>query len=105
MDPSPKTKGLRLYPRQWNLELVGAAKLPKKRKENARKRKRLLPVYMYCHFISVFRRISVVDMRKRIKKYAFSCENANGVVRWKQTEAASFASFSLRQKQIPLKTD
>ena len=27
MDPSPKTKGLRLYPRQWNLELVGAARL------------------------------------------------------------------------------
>ena len=31
MDPSPKTKGLRLYPRQWNLELVGATRLPKKR--------------------------------------------------------------------------
>ena len=30
MDPSPKTKGLRLYPRQWNLELVGAARLPVK---------------------------------------------------------------------------
>ena len=28
MDPSPKTKGLRPYPRQWNLELVGAARLP-----------------------------------------------------------------------------
>ena len=28
MDPNPKTKGLWLYPRQWNLELVGAAKLP-----------------------------------------------------------------------------
>ena len=28
MDPSPKTKGLRLYPRQWNLELAGAARLP-----------------------------------------------------------------------------
>ena len=30
MDPSPKTKGLRPYPRQWNLELVGAARLPTK---------------------------------------------------------------------------
>ena len=29
MDPSPKTKGQRPYPRQWNLELVGAGKLPK----------------------------------------------------------------------------
>ena len=29
MDPSPKTKGLRLYHRQWNLELVGAARLPR----------------------------------------------------------------------------
>ena len=28
MDPTPKTKGLRLYPRQWNLELAGAARLP-----------------------------------------------------------------------------
>ena len=28
IDPSPKTKGLRLYPRQWNLELAGAARLP-----------------------------------------------------------------------------
>ena len=28
MDPCPKTKGLRPYPRQWNLELVGAARLP-----------------------------------------------------------------------------
>ena len=28
MDPSPKTKGLRPYPRHWNLELVGAARLP-----------------------------------------------------------------------------
>ena len=28
MDPSPKTKGLRPYPRQWNLDLVGAARLP-----------------------------------------------------------------------------
>ena len=28
MDPSPKTKGLRPYPRQWNLVLVGAARLP-----------------------------------------------------------------------------
>ena len=27
-DPSLKTKGLRLYPRQWNLELVGAARIP-----------------------------------------------------------------------------
>ena len=29
MDPGPKTKGLRLYPRQWNLELVGPARLPR----------------------------------------------------------------------------
>ena len=28
MDPSPKTKGLRPYPRHWHLELVGAARLP-----------------------------------------------------------------------------
>ena len=28
MDPSPKTIGLRHYPRQWNLELIGAARLP-----------------------------------------------------------------------------
>ena len=28
MDPSSKTKRLRPYPRQWNLELVGAARLP-----------------------------------------------------------------------------
>ena len=28
MDPSPKTKGLRPYPRQLNLVLVGAARLP-----------------------------------------------------------------------------
>ena len=30
MDPSPKTKGLRPYPRQWNLVLVGAARLPER---------------------------------------------------------------------------
>ena len=28
MDTSPKTKGLRPYPHQRNLELVGAARLP-----------------------------------------------------------------------------
>ena len=28
MDPSPKTKGLRPYPRRWNLVLAGAARLP-----------------------------------------------------------------------------
>ena len=28
MDPIPKTEQLRPYPRQWNLELVGAARLP-----------------------------------------------------------------------------
>ena len=28
MDPSPKIKGLRPYPRHWNLELVAAARLP-----------------------------------------------------------------------------
>ena len=31
MDPRPKTKGPRLYPQQRNLELVGAARLPKVR--------------------------------------------------------------------------
>ena len=30
MDPSPKTQGLRPYPRQWNLVLVGAARLPER---------------------------------------------------------------------------
>ena len=29
MDPSPKTKGLQPYSHQWNLVLVGAARLPK----------------------------------------------------------------------------
>ena len=33
MDPTSKTKGLRPYPRQWNVELVGAARLPTKNKE------------------------------------------------------------------------
>ena len=34
MDPSPKTKGLQLYPSQWNLELVGAATLPQEIVDN-----------------------------------------------------------------------